>query len=56
MLSYMIACLMGKAEKLFSKVNNSPQDVRFGEVCKLAEFFGFEYKGGKGSHKVYKSI
>ena len=53
MLSYVIACLMGKAEKLFSKVNNNPQDVRCGEVCKLAEFFGFEYKGGKGSHKVY---
>ncbi|MBI5198895.1 MAG: type II toxin-antitoxin system HicA family toxin, partial [Nitrospirae bacterium] len=44
---------MGKPEKLFAKVKNNPQDVRFDEICKLAEAFGFRYKGGKGSHKVY---
>lgn len=49
----MIVYLMGKPEKLFAKVKNNPQDVRFDEICKLAEAFGFRYKGGKGSHKVY---
>ncbi|OGW03413.1 MAG: hypothetical protein A2889_06860 [Nitrospinae bacterium RIFCSPLOWO2_01_FULL_39_10] len=40
-------------QKLFSKVNNNPYDVRFSDICKLAEAFGFIYKGGKGSHRVY---
>lgn len=40
-------------QKLFNKVNNNPYDVRFNEICKLVEAFGFTYKGGKGSHKVY---
>jgi len=49
----MIVYFMGKPEKLFAKVKNNPQDVRFDEICKLADVFGFKYKGGKGSHKVY---
>ena len=44
---------MSKPEKLFAKIKNNPQDVRFDEICKIAEVFGFRYKGGKGSHKVY---
>jgi hypothetical protein len=44
---------MSRAEKLFDKVRNNPQNVRFDEICKLAEAFGFKCKGGKGSHTVY---
>ena len=44
---------MSKPEKLFAKIKNNPQDIRFDEICKIAEVFGFKYKGGKGSHKVY---
>jgi hypothetical protein len=44
---------VGKIEKLLAKVKNSPQNIRFDEICGLAESFGFEYKGGRGSHKVY---
>ncbi|MDP2277566.1 MAG: type II toxin-antitoxin system HicA family toxin [Nitrospirota bacterium] len=44
---------MSKIEKLFDRIKNNPQNVRFDEICKLAEVFGFKYKGGKGSHKVY---
>jgi predicted RNA binding protein YcfA (HicA-like mRNA interferase family) len=44
---------MDKIQKLFNKVNNNPYDVRFNDICKLAEAFGFTYKGGKGSHRVY---
>ena len=44
---------MGKVKKLFDKVINNPYDVRFDDICKLAEAFGFTCKGGKGSHKVY---
>jgi hypothetical protein len=42
---------VGKIEKLLAKVKNSPQNIRFDEICRLAESFGFEYRGGKGSHK-----
>ena len=44
---------MSKPEKLFAKIKNNPQDIRFDEICKIAEVFGFRCKGGKGSHKVY---
>lgn len=44
---------MSKIEKLFTRIKNNPQNVRFEEICKLAGYFGFKYKGGKGSHKVY---
>jgi len=44
---------MGKLEKLFTRVQDNPHNVRFDEICKLAEVFGFKYRGGRGSHKVY---
>jgi len=43
-------------QKLFYKVNNNPYDVRFNEICKLVEAFGFTHKGGKGNHRVYSQI
>jgi len=49
----VILFFMGKLQKLFGRVKNNPQDIRFDDICKLAEAFGFVYKGGKGSHKVY---
>jgi len=44
---------MSKIEKLFDRIKNNLQNVRFDEICKMAEAFGFNYKGGKGSHRVY---
>ncbi|MBI4684306.1 MAG: type II toxin-antitoxin system HicA family toxin [Nitrospirae bacterium] len=44
---------MSRIQKLFDRVKNNPQQVRFDEICKLAGVFGFKYKGGKGSHRVY---
>ena len=44
---------MGRLKKLFDRVNNNPKDVRFNDMCKLAEAFGFVHKGGKGSHEAY---
>ena len=32
---------MSKPEKLFAKIKNNPQDIRFDEICKIAEVFGF---------------
>lgn len=44
---------MGNIQKLFDKIKNNPKDVRFNDICRLAEYFGFTYRGGKGSHRVY---
>jgi hypothetical protein len=44
---------MSRAGKLYDKVRNNPRDVKFDEMCRLADAFGFKYKGGKGSHRVY---
>lgn len=39
--------------KLWEKVERNPQNVRFQDLCRLIEWFGFHPKGGKGSHKTY---
>jgi hypothetical protein len=44
---------VSKIEKFLDRVKNNPHNVRFDDICKLAEAFGFQHKGGKGSHKVY---
>lgn len=44
---------MSKREKLLSRLQNSLNDVRFEEACKIAEGIGFKRKGGKGSHCTY---
>ncbi len=44
---------MSKLEKLLEKARATPQNIRFTELCRLAEQFGFSLKGGKGSHRVY---
>jgi hypothetical protein len=44
---------MSKADKLMEKARATPQNIRFSELCKLAELYGFALKGGKGSHRVY---
>ena len=36
---------MSKIEKLLLKAEDNPQNMRFGEICKLAEHFGFHYRG-----------
>ncbi len=29
------------------------KNVRFETLCKAANIFGFEFKGGKGSHRIF---
>lgn len=45
---------MVKKEKLYIKALESPQNIRFNELCKLAEQYGFELKKNKGGHEIYK--
>ncbi len=44
---------MKKKKELYEKLKNNPKNVRFTDLCKAAELFGFKVKGGKGSHVVY---
>lgn len=39
--------------KLLESIRNNPLDVRFDDACMVAVSFGFEKKGGKGSHVVF---
>jgi len=45
---------MSRREKLLIKLRNSPRGVRFEELAKLLEWYGFELRRVKGSHYSYK--
>ena len=45
---------MSNREKLLSKIRDRPRSVRFAELTKLLEGYGFELRRVKGSHHVYR--
>ncbi len=45
---------MTKRNKLYEKIKNAPENVRFEEICALAEMAGFIFKAARGSHKSYR--
>jgi len=58
MVPYLVPLLtqMGKKEKLYRKAKESPGNLRFSELCTLAEYVGFEFRNQTGSHRIYKQI
>ena len=38
---------------IHQKLKEQPKNVRFEELCRAAELFGFEFRGGKGSHRIF---
>ncbi len=40
-------------KEAFQKLTTRPNNLRFEELCKAAETFGFIFKGAKGSHCIY---
>ncbi len=45
---------MGKRpEKIWEQLQRNLHNVRFGDFCRLVEWFGFQRKGGRGSHETY---
>jgi hypothetical protein len=42
-----------KKSRLFEELKKDPKNVRFERLCKIAEAFGFSFRGGKGSHRIY---
>ena len=45
---------MTRREKLYEKALNNPKGLSFDELCRLAEYAGFDFKRQKGSHRIYK--
>ncbi len=45
---------MVKRNKLYDKAKNSPSNLKFVELCKLAEQVGFVLRNTSGSHHIYK--
>ncbi len=39
--------------RLFEELKKNPKNVRFERLCKIAEAFGFRFRGGKGSHRIF---
>ncbi|MDM7913390.1 MAG: type II toxin-antitoxin system HicA family toxin [Methanotrichaceae archaeon] len=44
---------MSDRKEIYQKLRDNPKNVRFEELCRAAELFGFELKGGKGSHRTF---
>lgn len=45
---------MSKRDKLLRAARNNPANVRFTEICQLAEEYGFVLARQRGSHAIYK--
>lgn len=45
---------MGRKEKLYRKLKNSPNHATFEDVDKLLRWCGFELRRTSGSHHIYK--
>lgn len=45
---------MGKCDKLLQRARAAPANLRFEELCLLAECHGFTLARQKGSHRLYK--
>ena len=43
---------MKKAD-IYEQLKVHPKNVRFEYLCNAAEQFGFTYRGGRGSHRIY---
>ncbi|HEY9205929.1 MAG TPA: type II toxin-antitoxin system HicA family toxin [Candidatus Methanoperedens sp.] len=39
---------------VYNELKKNPKNVRFNRLCNAAEIFGFKFRGGKGSHVIYR--
>jgi predicted RNA binding protein YcfA (HicA-like mRNA interferase family) len=42
-----------KKSRLFEELKKNPRNIRFERLCNIAEAFGFSFRGGRGSHRIY---
>ena len=40
-------------KEIYRELKERVTNVRFEELCQAAESFGFKFKGGKGSHRIF---
>lgn len=50
---YEEGLINSRKARILAGLRKNPKNVRFNELCKAAEIFGFKYKGGKGSHRIF---
>ena len=43
---------MDKA-RMLEELKRSQKNIRFKRLCTVAEAFGFRFRGGRGSHRIY---
>ncbi len=43
---------MNKKE-IYEELKRNTKNVKFEKICRAAELFGFKFRGGKGSHRIY---
>lgn len=48
------SCKLGGKDKLLEKARKNPQNLRFDELCTLAESFDFVRRKNSSGHRVYK--
>ena len=46
---------MSKFTKLYEKAKNAPGNLRFADLCALAELAGFRFNRSAGSHRLYEN-
>ncbi|MGH9754892.1 MAG: type II toxin-antitoxin system HicA family toxin [Blastocatellia bacterium] len=46
---------MNKCRKLLNAARRSQKNLRFSDLCKLAECYGWTFKRQDGSHKIYEN-
>ena len=39
---------------VYEELKSNLKNIRFNRLCNAAELFGFKFKGGKGSHVIYR--
>ena len=44
---------MSKKQKLFQKIANNPENLRFSDFVQLIKAFGFELERVNGSHQIF---
>jgi hypothetical protein len=44
---------MARCAKLLDKAINSPKNLRFKDLCALAECYGWVFQRQSGSHRIY---
>ena len=44
---------MTRIERLYRRIRASPNNCRFGELCRLVEAAGYEFARYSGDHRIY---